>query len=188
MSSFRAKSPLLAVVKTAAALAALLLTGCPNGDVGAPCNHGRVNAPSSFLVTFPALSCDNLLCIYGEDKQATEADCMSHSECNPDGKTAFQCIDGTCELSLDYVLERSMCSRSCSKDDDCKNNGAFDNNAVENDEPACTNGFKCVVLQELGQFCCQKLCVCDDDLPNLEMVNNDCMVIGASGEPAVCED
>src|SRR5688572_33249047 len=64
MPSFRVSStPFAAALLLAGGL---LLTACPQGDVGAPCNHGSVEPPSSKLVTFPALSCSDLLCVYGE--------------------------------------------------------------------------------------------------------------------------
>ena len=188
MSRSRAKSPLLAAAQAFAALAALTLTGCPNGDVGAPCNHGTVTPPSSFLVTFPALSCNDLLCIYGEDKVAPMDSCNNDGDCNSPGDTTYSCNTdtGTCELSLDYVLDRSMCSKGCSSDADCQNSGAFDKPVVENEDTNCSNGFKCVVLQELGAFCCEKLCVCNDDLPNTGDLEQRCQDIGPDGEPVIC--
>lgn len=184
----RAKTSIATAAKSLVALAALTLTGCPNGDVGAPCNHGTVNPPSSFLVTFPALSCNDLLCIYGEDKEVpTEiTGCTNDSDCNVSnpGQTIFSCTDdGTCELSIDYVLERSMCSKKCASDEDCNNQSAFDKPAVDDDETACDSEFKCVVLQELGEFCCESVCVCNDDLPGVQMLQERCRV---EGKEAVC--
>ena len=188
----RAKSPLLAAAQGLAVLATLTLTGCPNGDVGAPCNHGTVTPPSSFLVTFPALSCNDLLCIYGEDKVAPELNsaCGDDSQCNTPGDNTYSCNTetGDCELSLDYVLDRSMCSKRCTSDEDCKNNSAIDKPVVEDEDTNCSNGFKCVVLQELGQFCCEKLCVCNDDLPNTGDLAQRCEMLDVNGEPAICED
>ena len=167
----RAKISIATAGKALVALAALTLTGCPNGDVGAPCNHGTVRPPSSFLVTFPALSCNDLLCIYGEEKSIPDfiMDCSSDVDCNTmdPSQTIFSCTDdGTCELSIDYVLERSMCSKKCASDKDCNNDGAFNKPAVDGDETACGSEFKCIVLQELGEFCCESLCVCADELPS----------------------
>ncbi len=192
MSRSRAKSPLLAAAQGLLALATLTLTGCPNGDVGAPCNHGSVQPPSTFLVTFPALSCNDLLCIYGEDQTVPMQGCKSDEECNDLGETTYSCNteanmgDGACELSLDYVLDRSMCSKRCDTDSDCQNTSAIDKPVVEDEDTNCKNGFKCVVLQEIGQFCCEKLCVCDDDLPNTASIEESCSTPGPDGEPAIC--
>jgi hypothetical protein len=154
------------------------LTACPQGDVGAPCNHGTVEAPSSKLVTFPALSCSDLLCVYGEEKTIPDAMCTADTDCNlasgGDGANIFECENGQCQLSLSYVLERSMCSKTCASDDECNNTSLSNRPAVDDDETACATGFKCTVLQRLGQFCCDKLCVCQDDLPALDELEQDC--------------
>lgn len=154
----------------------LLLTACPQGDVGAPCNHGTVEAPSSKLVTFPALSCSDLLCVYGEEKTVPEIACEEDFQCNDQagGEEIFECDQGTCKLSLDYVLARSMCSKTCETNDDCNNTSLNNRPAVDDDETACATGFSCTVLQRLGQFCCQKLCVCNDDLDTLDDLEDDC--------------
>ncbi|MFO7566701.1 MAG: hypothetical protein R6X02_28920 [Enhygromyxa sp.] len=153
----------------------MLLTACPQGDVGAPCNHGSVEAPSSKLVTFPALSCSDLLCVYGEEKTVPQTGCSVDDECNAaGGQNIFDCVNGSCKLSLDYVLERSMCSKTCETNDDCNNTSLNNRPAVDDDETACATGFSCTVLQRLGQFCCQRLCVCNDDLDTLDDLEADC--------------
>lgn len=156
----------------------LLLTACPQGDVGAPCNHGSVEAPASKLVTFPALSCSDLLCVYGEEQTVPDADCETDLQCNDasggNGENIFECEAGSCRLSLQYVLERSMCSKTCATDEDCNNGSLSNRPTVDPDETACGTGFKCTVLQRLGQFCCDKLCVCSDDLPALDELEMDC--------------
>jgi hypothetical protein len=155
----------------------LLLTACPQGDVGAPCNHGSVEPPSSELVTFPALSCSDLLCVYGEHQTVPPDTCETDLDCNSAAGTTenvFECVSSSCRLSLDYVLERSMCSKTCSTNDDCKNSSLSNRPTVDDDETACETGFTCTVLQGLGQFCCQKLCVCNDDLPALDELIEDC--------------
>lgn len=177
----RVKSTLFAAAPLLAA--GLLLTGCPQGDVGAPCNHGSVEAPSSKLVTFPALSCSDLLCVYGEEQTVPETACTTDDECNMSAGgdvQLFECVQpdpnasGSCKLSLDYVLERSMCSKTCSSDDDCNNTSLNNRPAVDDDETACNTGFSCTVLQKLGQFCCQRLCVCNDDLDTLDDLEEEC--------------
>lgn len=155
---------------------ASLLTGCPQGDVGAPCNHGSVEPPSSKLVTFPALSCSDLLCVYGEEPTVPNGGCSTNDDCdNMAGEVGvFECANSTCRLSLDYVLERSMCSKTCKSDADCNNSSLNNRPAVDDEETACESGFSCTVLQRLGQFCCQQLCVCNDDLNSLENLEEQC--------------
>ena len=95
----RAKSPLLAAVQGLAVLATLTLTGCPNGDVGAPCNHGTVTPPSSFLVTFPALSCNDLLCVYADTNKPEVEACVDDAQCNEgQDQPRFECSGGQCRL------------------------------------------------------------------------------------------
>lgn len=185
-----------ALARAAAKVAALsgffLLTACPNGDVGAPCNHGSVDPPQSKLVTFPALSCDDLLCVYGEDKPIPATPCSDDAACNGVGESAFECniedgqSTGTCRLSLEYVLERSMCSKRCDSDSDCENSGITTAQKPVTDKTTCETGFKCARIQQLGEFCCEKLCVCNDDLPDTSELDMNC------GEPvggvyAFCE-
>jgi hypothetical protein len=149
-----------------AAALVTLLAACPKGDVGAPCNHGKVEPPQSKLVTLPALSCNELLCVYADSDEAPEIMCTDAAQCNQadPGVNRFTCDTerGMCELRIEYVLERSMCSKKCSSDDDCKDGGALNKVVVENTK--CESGFSCSRIQTLGEFCCEKLCVCRDDL------------------------
>ncbi len=179
---------LMTRVKSTLFATAMLLTGgltmfgCQQGDVGAPCNHGTVDPPSSKLVTFPALSCSDLLCVYGEEQTVPETACDSDADCNQSAggdARVFECTNpgednSACRLSLDYVLERSMCSKTCSSDDDCNNTALNNRPTVDDDETSCEGGFSCTVLQRLGQFCCQQLCVCRDDLDTLLDLEEQC--------------
>ena len=177
----------------AAALGAILalgLTACPNGDVGAPCNHGDVEPPESKIVTFPALACNDLLCVYGEEKAPPQnvTNCQSSLDCNPGGGSVFECVSlgddaGTeCRLSLSYVLERSMCSKRCNSDADCKNTGITAAKKPVAESTKCKQGFSCVRIQQLGEFCCEKLCVCNDDLPDTTDLDMKCT------DPNFCDD
>jgi hypothetical protein len=157
----------LASLRTAATLLGAmllvpLLSACPKGDVGAPCNHGDVQAPDSQVVTFPALSCNDLLCVFAQKEKPPNTPCAGDAECNTDGGNRFTCVNKACKLSSTYVLERSMCSKTCSTDADCKDGGI--GKKVLSQDSSCENGFQCAPIQKLGEFCCQKLCVCADDL------------------------
>lgn len=185
-----------ALLRTAARLLGALLivpllTACPKGDVGASCNHGDVQPPDSKVVTFPALSCNDLLCVYADDAKAPNAECAGDAQCNEadPSKNRFQCQAGSCKLSSTYVLERSMCSRTCASNDDCKDGGI--GKKVQAKETNCDSGFECTEIQKLGEFCCRKLCVCKDDLSagSLDTLKNECMGLAkdANGDP-VCMD
>lgn len=167
----------------------LALTGCPRGDVGAPCNHGDVQPPESKLVTFPALSCNDLLCIYADEEEPPSGGCQDDLECNIDASAPkFECVrddptaSGTCQLRIDYVLDRSMCSKKCSTDDDCKDGGIGDK--VVADNSSCSTGFSCARIQTLGKFCCEKLCVCNDDLGFTGDIDTEC---AASTQAGCCD-
>lgn len=155
-----------------------MLTACPTGDVGAPCNHGTVTPPETKLVTFPALSCDDLICVYGEEWPQPEGNCETDDQCNKEvGTSRFQCVNQSCRLSLEYVLERSMCSKRCSNDSDCKNSGITTaDKPIDEESTNCDAGFSCVRIQQLGEFCCERLCVCNDFLPTgtIDELNTNC--------------
>ena len=186
----------LALLRTAATLLGAtllvpLLSACPKADVGAPCNHGDVQPPDSKIVTFPALSCNDLLCVYADDSEPPEQPCEQAADCNkadPE-KSRFSCINKSCKLNSTYVLERSMCSRTCASDDDCVDGGL--GKKVLADDSTCEGGFQCAQIQGLGEFCCQKLCVCRDDLSQgtIDSVNADCEKFpkDAEGQP-MCDD
>ncbi len=161
----------------------LLLVGvsCAKGDVGAPCNHGKIEPPESKLVTFPALTCNELLCVYADTAEAVRDPCPDSAFCNQNSpeQSKFECVkadpndsNGTCRLANKYVLERSMCSKRCSSDSDCKDGGPTKKVVVENTN--CNQGFKCARIQSLGEFCCAKLCVCSDDLAVDEDLDRKC--------------
>ena len=133
-----------------------MLLGCPQSDVGSPCNHGAALVPQGQTITFPALACDHLLCVYAEDSEPSPEPCESDSDCHPPGVTdKFVCVQGQCELDASYVMSRSMCSQSCEVDADCDDGDP---------DTTCTQGFACARIQGLGDHCCEKLCVRRDDL------------------------
>ncbi len=161
--------------RAAFALAPLLLVACPNSDVGSPCNHGSAFVPQTQTVTFPALACDHLLCVYAEDEETPQDPCTTDAECNIEGDgDKFVCAEGSCQLDQRYVMNRSMCSRRCESDADC-----------EGGDPgtACARGFACARIQGLGDHCCEKLCVCEDDLATASaaMLERECSADAAQG-------
>ena len=156
------------------ALALATMAGCVQSDVGAPCNHGGINAPQEPAITFPALACDKLMCVYGESAEPPAEPCQGNAECNVDGGERFVCVEGRCELGLDHVLNRSMCSRKCSSDADCHGGP---------EDSACRTGFTCAPILGLGDFCCEPVCVCKDDLsvPKIEDLTAQCAAGNAVG-------
>jgi hypothetical protein len=170
------------------AAALLLSVSCGGGDVGAPCNHGQVEPPESKLVTFPALACSDLLCVYADEEEAPAGACSDNLDCDVSGESKFECVkevgedSGVCKLRVDYVLERSMCSKKCGNDADCADGGPTKKVVVP--DTTCDSGFKCARIQTLGKFCCEKLCVCADDLGTTEDIDMKC----SSGTQEGCCD
>ena len=131
--------------------------GCEVSDLGAPCNHGPARPSETLVVTFPALACNDLVCVYADRKEPPVGPCERHADCNVPGDPAqpFRCDEGRCEVATQHVLDRSMCSQFCDADADCRN-------VDEGSE--CKSGFACVPPQDLGDYCCQKMCICMDEL------------------------
>ncbi len=166
----RAFASVLALVSLA------LVVGCQRGDLGAPCNHGTAKSPPGLLITFPAPSCNDLYCAYAESEKPPDIMCSDDAACNAaDEKQRSQCDEetGKCKLRLDYVLSRSMCSRKCNSNDDCKDSGV---KKVLAKDHACKFGFICARVQKLGKYCCERLCVCQDDLSSqvLAEIDGEC--------------
>jgi hypothetical protein len=150
---------------------------CSTSDVGAPCSHGQIESPTTPTVTFPALACDQLVCVYADDDEPPVDPCESHADCNPGGGDRFRCDGGECLVSSTYVLDRSMCSLQCEADAEC---------AGGDPGTACESGFACARIQSVGAFCCEKLCVCKDDLDVAAAAERD--ELCASGEMTGCCD
>jgi len=195
----KSSSALRGVVRWFPALL-IALTACPQGDLGAPCNHGRIEPPDSKVVTFPALACNQLLCVYADEEEPPGGDCVvgdpedGDAYCNGDTDALkFECVptglededptndeEGICQLRVQFVLERSMCSRKCDTDADCQDGGVGQKVIAEGNN--CGSGFKCARIQSLGEFCCQKLCVCNDDLGLTTDLDREC----SAGTQAGC--
>jgi hypothetical protein len=155
--------------------AVLALVGCKATDVGAPCNHGFQDAPQQPVVTYPVLSCNNLMCVYNEDIEVPSDPCTTDADCNEAQVDArFTCSEGQCRIRDDFVLSRSMCSQRCDSDDECQ--GGYEGTQ-------CQTGFACARVQRLGDFCCEKLCVCRDDLGSTAEIDQAC----EGGQLSCCE-
>lgn len=141
-----------------------------HGGVGAPCDHGGTiqgvfepQAPHGFP---DDPGCGGDACVFAEDHVIPVDPCLHDRDCNPAGPGAvdrFICEIpngggiGACVYSPDYVLERSMCAPSCESDLDC---------SVIASNSACDDGFSCAMVFHEGPLACQRLCLCNDDLPD----------------------
>ncbi|HWB82275.1 MAG TPA: hypothetical protein VG755_45235 [Nannocystaceae bacterium] len=149
--------------------------------IGAPCVHELpAGAIESKIVTFPALDCDGLVCVYADSSVAPADMCMGDLECNAADPSLgrFECAlpDAECRLSADYVAARSFCSTFCETSAEC-----------EDAEPsACATGFSCVALASIGSAGCRGVCACNDDVDVATStdVRDDCL---AGTAPACIE-
>ena len=79
---------------------------------------------------------------------------------------ALECPSRTClqvPLNAGIILPEgseytSLCTAECTVDEDCD----------KVPESPCVNGFTCAVPVYVGPFCCRKMCICKDYLPDLE--------------------
>ena len=140
-----------------AALGLLCAAACSQSDVGAPCQHAQSDVPSEPVISFPSLACDQLLCVFGETITAPSDPCESDADCTEmsGGVDSFVCENNRCTVAQETVLERSMCSTTCDSDIECEDFV---------DGTRCETGFTCAPLMSLGDFFCQKVCVCRDEL------------------------
>lgn len=77
---------------------------------------------------------------------------------------ALECQSYTCIHVPGHSPD--LCTAECSSDSDCDTSA----------ESPCQTGFACITPTVVGNFCCQKLCVCKDYLPG-----------GIPGEPIACD-
>ncbi|HEY2902945.1 MAG TPA: hypothetical protein VGL59_20350 [Polyangia bacterium] len=115
------------------ALLAMSLFGCENKHLGRPCNLGVTDDGGSSTAGANATISGEVLA------------CPSRI-----------CILPAALLSTD---DGAYCTAECSTDDDCSD-GELNSGAA--DDKRCHHGFVCGVATEVGDFCCQKLCICRD--------------------------
>lgn len=126
-------------------------------DLGPPLFYEETDSPpdaddefhpqSSVLA--PNDQCDGGICLFTYEDQLP-ADCDVDADCGtPD---AVCSDDHKCVLSEAYVADNARCSHTCETAADCP------------DVPGCATGFSCGIVNLLGEFCCQPVCVCNDEI------------------------
>lgn len=143
-------------------------TGDPSQaeDVGEACDHAGAQAGAGPVVTTPDPGCDAGICIYADEDEPPAIDCVpGGTSCNDvsanPAANKFECVarpdgGGRCVIRQDYFLSRSFCSKVCVSDDECRDSAVGDT--------ACEAGFLCARVARSGDLCCEKTCVCADDL------------------------
>jgi len=72
--------------------------------------------------------------------------------------SAVECPSRICLLPAEEKAATTgpLCTAGCSSDDDCDGETSSSNKAQ------CHSGFACIVATTVGDFCCERLCVCKD--------------------------
>jgi hypothetical protein len=72
--------------------------------------------------------------------------------------SAVECPSRICLLPAEQKTATTgpLCTAGCSSDDDCDGETSSKNSAQ------CHSGFTCMVATTVGDFCCERLCVCKD--------------------------
>jgi hypothetical protein len=135
-----------AILRTPALLALVLVgTGiaCENQRVGRPCELGTAapGGSSGQIATLssPALECPSRICLL----PAADSDPRSKAQ-------QAMGVPGTGPL----------CTAGCASDADCEGGELGD--ASNPADTRCRNGFACMWPTTVGDFACQRLCVCRD--------------------------
>jgi hypothetical protein len=142
-------------VLAAVAVVALGLAACNDEHIGRACN---TNAP---------------------------ADAGAASGVSIISSPSLQCPSRICIQPEGAPAEASMCTASCTTDDDCSD---------PDPGTTCKKGFVCAWPTTAGPFCCQKMCVCHDfvTVPKGGFpVPATCMSPGSSPDapnPATCQN
>jgi hypothetical protein len=117
----------------AMALLGLVTSGCEDKHIGRVCNLDLVDAGTTATGTNAS--------IQGQAVECPTRICVLPADTNPMGS-------GT---------TGPLCSATCSSDSDCDGETTSDKASVQ-----CKSGFTCVIATTVGDFCCEKLCVCKD--------------------------
>lgn len=121
------------------------------GEVCEMMMDGEPWVPHSKLVQ-EVSACTTGICVFPSD--TTLAPCDGPEDCAGVPWQTGSCSEfGVCNLDLEWVQGRSLCTQTCELDTDCP------------DADACPGGFACQPVHKLEPYCCEKLCVCKDDVP-----------------------
>jgi hypothetical protein len=129
----------------------------PEPVLGRSCDLGaRVPAGHVGGVLIGDAGCDDAVCAYVVELEAPAVPCAQDDDCRvPGAWIDFVCIDGVCAASPDSIAEHSRCTTTCETSEDC---GAVAASTTCNTEFVCAN-----VVTE-GPECCEKHCVCAEDI------------------------
>jgi hypothetical protein len=133
------------------------MTGMTGGqsseEIGLACQLSAV--PETYWLELDNASCASGMCLYADTTAAyPQRTCTGDAECTSLGQGVICGATGWCELDPAHVAARSRCTDTCEDDAEC----------VGADGTTCAGGFACVPVSSLGAVCCQRVCVCRDEL------------------------
>jgi hypothetical protein len=122
-------------------------------DIGLPCQLNEV--PEAHLLEIENAGCGSGMCLYADTiTAAPHQGCTEDSECTGFGQGVICGATGQCELDPAHIAARSRCTDTCVDDAEC----------VGADGTTCEGGFACMPVQAFGPVCCERVCVCRDEL------------------------
>lgn len=149
-------------------------SGAPDsGRIGSLCEHNYEDAleedptegepdpgpplgVEATLITDDIPGCAGDFCVYSSPGGGPPASqCSDDRDCaDESGHYYCDLEESRCLVKPEILEQRSFCSAACEADTDC----------ADADTSGCTSGFVCRQMIALGENCCQKVCVCADDV------------------------
>jgi hypothetical protein len=118
--------------------------GCEEKGIGRLCSEGvDGGSTDEAIINGAALECPSRVCLRATTSAPSNPGCGS----------------APCPGTFKYTDLEPLCSATCSSDDDCS-----DGLTSKTDKRLCHTGFKCAVATTVGQFACNRLCICKDFL------------------------
>jgi hypothetical protein len=89
---------------------------------------------------------------------------------------AVECPSRICLLPAANMTTNTgpLCTAGCSSDDDCSDGET----STDHTSRQCKTGFACLIATTVGNFCCERMCICKDFI--------DTTVPGFNKTPTVC--
>jgi hypothetical protein len=92
---------------------------------------------------------------------------------------AVECPTRICLLPVADMTTNtsSLCTATCSSDDDCSDGETSSDKTSQQ----CKTGFTCIIPTTVGDFCCERMCVCKDFVDTTRTGFNKTPVVCMSG-------
>jgi hypothetical protein len=101
---------------------------------------------------------------------------------------AVECPTRICLLPAANVGTNTgpLCTATCSSDDDCSDGETTSDHTSKQ----CKTGFACLVATTVGNFCCERMCVCKDFIDTTRPDYNKTPTVCQSGAtpPSMCKN